>query len=277
MADEITDAEIAELRRLCEAATPGPWTRKWSGVVGAGDDGICTNGRGGNNHEWIDEGNLCMDLIAAMHSALPGLLARLERAERERDEARTQLTARIASIMHNPDVDSGSLAAGLIREGRERERKDSAARIATLERERDEARQSNARMNRRAQEAEAAAERLRKIEARIAERDARKPLPRIEAAFALAAAEARIATLERELSRWRGCEQVEGDYVCKHEFECSQILRPRIATLEAALLPLAAHARSEAMRAAEGSERKRIMDKWATAAETALRGVEGKP
>ena len=89
--------------------------------------------------------------------------------------------------------------------------------------------------------------------------------------------DARIATLERELSRWRGCEQVEGDYVCKHEFECSQILRPRIATLEAALLPLAAHARSEAMRAAEGSERKRIMDKWATAAETALRGVEGKP
>ena len=45
--------------------------------------------------------------------------------------------------------------------------------------------------------------------------------------------DARIATLERELSRWRGCEQVEGDYVCKHEFECSQILRPRIATLEA--------------------------------------------
>ena len=176
MADEITDAEIAELRRLCEAATPGPWTRKWSGVVGAGDDSICTNGRGGNNHEWIDKGNLCMDLIAAMHSALPGLLARLERAEKA------------ARIWYDGDGNPVELeSAEAVTAGRIGAAKELARLLA--------------------------------IEAGgCAGCDSR---------------DARIATLERELSRWRGCEQVEGDYVCKHEFECSQILRPRIATLEA--------------------------------------------
>lgn len=45
-----------------------------------------------------------------------------------------ELTNRIASIMHNPDVDGDSLAAALIREGMERERKTSDALRTEVER-----------------------------------------------------------------------------------------------------------------------------------------------
>ena len=65
--------------------------------------------------------------------ALDDAMARIAELERDLDEARKELTDRIASILHNPDVDGTSLAAGLIREGRERERSECVARIAAQE------------------------------------------------------------------------------------------------------------------------------------------------
>lgn len=76
-------------------------------------------------------------------------------------------------------------------------------RVAELEAALSDARESNARLNRRAQEAEAKAARTEKIERRIAERDRGKPLPRIEAAFAIAAAEVDLDALRSEVGRLR--------------------------------------------------------------------------
>lgn len=76
------------------------------------------------------------------------------------------------------------------------------ARLGAAERERDEARATAGKLNRRVGEMESEAARVARIEARIRERDTRRPLPRIEAAFALAAAEERIATLEAVLVEW---------------------------------------------------------------------------
>ncbi len=80
------------------------------------------------------------------------------------------------------------------------------ARVDELTRERGEARKAAAQANRKAQSNESAAIKFAKIEARIAEHGTRKPLPRIEAAFALAAAnvalaasEARVKVLEKAL------------------------------------------------------------------------------
>lgn len=50
-------------------------------------------------------------------SALAASEARCAELLRERDEARRELAGRIASILHNPDIDGDSLAARLRREG----------------------------------------------------------------------------------------------------------------------------------------------------------------
>ena len=84
MSDEITDEQIAELKRLDEQATDAPWEEAAaSGVVLAGPD------IDGNRFPvpYVDDDT---KLIAAMRNALPGLLARLERAERERDDAQAR-------------------------------------------------------------------------------------------------------------------------------------------------------------------------------------------
>ena len=193
MAEPTTDAEVAELRRLNEAATPGPWLFDPENVGMTFDSGYgliagytpgsllagyevvhvrCSVRFAEKHGDGVAEANAA--LVSAARNALPGLLARLEQAERERDEAYSR----------------GK------RDGMTEENHRASARIATLERERDEARATSARLNRRVGDMESEAARIAKIEARIAERNTRKPLPRIEAAFALAAAEERIATLE---------------------------------------------------------------------------------
>lgn len=75
--------------------------------------------------------------------------------------------------------------------------------IVELTRERDEARATNAKLNRRAQELAGAAARYEKITLRIAEHQRGKPLGRIEAGFAIAAAEVRAEAAESRLARLR--------------------------------------------------------------------------
>ena len=73
-------------------------------------------------------------------------------------------------------------------------------------------RATNAKLNRRVQEMESAIARITKIERRIAERAQGKPLGRIEAGFALAAAEV-------DADRWCEVAEVlaEGCRACTHE------------------------------------------------------------
>lgn len=80
----ITDAELAELKRLEAAATPGEWETipRGSGLMGydvdqVGDEGIgIPNGTRGMFERKEDA-----DSIAALHNAFPALVARIEAAE----------------------------------------------------------------------------------------------------------------------------------------------------------------------------------------------------
>lgn len=78
--------------------------------------------------------------------------------------------------------------------------------------------ETNAKLNRRVQEMESAAARLAKIERRIAERARGKPLGRIEAGFAIAAAETNAA-------RWRECAEALAaalDERGEHHWSCNR-------------------------------------------------------
>lgn len=83
----LTPERRAELKRLCEQATPGPWEVT---------DESCARCRKENTHEYaiyaIPQGNHDQfirkedaDFIAAARTALPSLLEEVERLERERD------------------------------------------------------------------------------------------------------------------------------------------------------------------------------------------------
>ena len=95
MADPTTDAEVAELRRLHEAATPAGTLavmRYEHGgarvyVEGPPRKLVCDLYGAADRECWI-----------AARNALPGLLARLEQAERERDEAMA-VSARLDEAM----------------------------------------------------------------------------------------------------------------------------------------------------------------------------------
>ena len=86
-----TDAELAEVRRLREVAKLGPMVSVH--IISSGYEhcaNLCTRLDGHKSDypvammqaEWAD-------VLAALHNAFPGLLARLEAAERERDERMT--------------------------------------------------------------------------------------------------------------------------------------------------------------------------------------------
>lgn len=83
----MTPAEIAELRRLCEAATPGPYSVR-HGRDQASDVYTVLDG----NDMWVaDCGNAPQDaaFIAAARAALPAALDEVERLRKERDAHRT--------------------------------------------------------------------------------------------------------------------------------------------------------------------------------------------
>jgi hypothetical protein len=84
----ITDAELAELRRLLGMARPGPWAAR-----DANDDICDACGRHVCRASELDSFSTFDDLrlIVAARNGLPGLLARLEEAERERDEAEAEV------------------------------------------------------------------------------------------------------------------------------------------------------------------------------------------
>ena len=75
--------------------------------------------------------------------------------------------------------------------------------LAAAERERDEARATNQTLNRIAQHWERAAIRAKKIEQRIADHERGKPLGRIEASFALAAAQTDADALRAQVAKLR--------------------------------------------------------------------------
>ena len=100
---KLTEEKIAELRALCEKATPGPWVAgrpdmativdgidsKW---IYAPNDQYCAVASGRIDGEW-DEVMANAQLIAAARTALPDLLSDLEEARRERDALQKQLEA----------------------------------------------------------------------------------------------------------------------------------------------------------------------------------------
>jgi hypothetical protein len=95
----LTQEERAEIRALCDGATPGPWA--WSGNdIDGGEHGLesviemevscgvyCLGGSVSMRASGADRA-----FIAAARTALPRLLDALEAAERERDEARRMLS-----------------------------------------------------------------------------------------------------------------------------------------------------------------------------------------
>lgn len=121
MPTEITDKQIAELRRLHEASTP---PERFSVMrYGHGGGRVCSGSQDLVADFYSEADRECW--ISA-RNALPALLARIERAEKERDEARNGETAAVADW-------GGAVSAGQREE-------ELLALIATLEKERDEAR-----------------------------------------------------------------------------------------------------------------------------------------
>ena len=120
---KLTEKKIAELRALCEKATPGPWC--WESVAEKSNEFVvglacnkngemlsgCINGVDYDEQTCAyiedsvirssvvganEDGNANFSdaaLIAAARTALPDLLSDLEEARRERDEALSRLPA----------------------------------------------------------------------------------------------------------------------------------------------------------------------------------------
>lgn len=91
----ITDAELAEVKRLHAAATPGEWQAQTYSNY-AGWSVWAPDGAGCIAERWYPTGTQDEiprnDLwIVASHNAFGPLIARLEAAERERDELREEL------------------------------------------------------------------------------------------------------------------------------------------------------------------------------------------
>jgi hypothetical protein len=78
--------DIAAIRALCEATTPGPWRQEY-----AYNNGGCPTANfyipGHNGGATVEMLANDAAFIVAARTALPELLARLEAAERERDDA----------------------------------------------------------------------------------------------------------------------------------------------------------------------------------------------
>lgn len=91
--NQITPEELAELRELCEKATPGPWEvdRVACTHVQSGRRGVAsTGGYSTNLEDWEkvkDENEDNAKLIAASRTALPRLLDEVERLRKVVDQA----------------------------------------------------------------------------------------------------------------------------------------------------------------------------------------------
>ena len=95
------DRDRDRLRRLADAATPGPWVMDDDsrGLVGPWIDGVSEEGtaREVADCTWTDEADA--EFITAARGAVPALLDALDRAEAERDEWRqTALDERGAAL-----------------------------------------------------------------------------------------------------------------------------------------------------------------------------------
>lgn len=81
----MTPERIAELRALADAATSGPWRVRWfpvDTVTGEGGDYVVEAGDiNGHAEELICYGDWDGDFIAAARTAVPELLAEVERLE----------------------------------------------------------------------------------------------------------------------------------------------------------------------------------------------------
>lgn len=94
------DAKLAEIRALCDAATPGPWFMRTNrhadtsgkpwGWLDALPSGGPQRAIPGVRVDWTrgDESEANARFIAASRTAVPDLLALVETLRRERDEAR---------------------------------------------------------------------------------------------------------------------------------------------------------------------------------------------
>lgn len=80
----MTPAEIAELRRLCEAATPGGWQEGRAGIC----DVVHFDGDDVRGVAWVN-GEANRAFVIAARTALPAALDEVERLTRERDAYRT--------------------------------------------------------------------------------------------------------------------------------------------------------------------------------------------
>lgn len=83
---EVTPEEIAELRRLAEAATKGPWLVQdgcsWRRIGTSGHDGdvICPTNHWKDGHPDLQAKHVDLDLVVAMRNKLAGMLDALEAA-----------------------------------------------------------------------------------------------------------------------------------------------------------------------------------------------------
>jgi|SRR5690625_2284593 len=88
----MTPDRIAELRALADAATSGPWRVRWfpvDTVTGEGGDYVVEAGDiSGHAEELICYGDWDGDFIAAARTAVPELLAEVERLTTSLDRAR---------------------------------------------------------------------------------------------------------------------------------------------------------------------------------------------
>lgn len=91
---KLTEEKIAELRALCEKATPGPWgTRGLSDHIRVESSAPtknvakCGSSKPSPREPDMEEVHANAEFIVAARTALPDLLSDLEEARRERDEA----------------------------------------------------------------------------------------------------------------------------------------------------------------------------------------------
>ena len=95
MSDErelMSDVELTKIQRLCEAATPGPWSENYGNVWSDPDDAESVRVL---NAKWMTHQDserpnapaVCPDaaFAAAARTAVPALIARLRNAEQQRD------------------------------------------------------------------------------------------------------------------------------------------------------------------------------------------------
>lgn len=90
--------DVAKLRALLAAATPGPWTEDDGSLYGPNDGAVAHIARHASMHTVLATGedwkHADAALIAAAVNALPGLLDQLEALRAERDRMSTQAAER---------------------------------------------------------------------------------------------------------------------------------------------------------------------------------------